>query len=212
VFTGLIQDVGVVKAVLKSGADFSLTVDSRFDAYVIGESIAVSGACLTVTDFSKSRFSAFASRETVSKTGIGELSIGSRVNLEKALKVGDFVGGHFVSGHVDTRVVFIRRVSAGSAEELTFALPSDETARQIAPKGSAAVDGVSLTVNQVLQDRFTMTVIPQTLKETTLGELRPGDKINLETDLLAKYIARQLSGRRSSGLDLSSLEQAGFIR
>ena len=211
-FTGLIQDVGMVRAVSRAQADLVLTVETRFTDFVMGESIAISGACLSVTDFSGGRFSVFASSETVSKTGVGALRVGSRVNLERALKMGDAVGGHWVSGHVDTRVTLLGRTRVGGAEELAFSMPGGEIADQIAPKGSVALDGVSLTVNRMTDEHFTVMVIPITLKETTLGDLKSGEKINLETDLVAKYIARQLSGRRFGGVDQSLLERTGFIR
>ena len=211
-FTGLIQDVGIVRTVSRSQADLVLTVETRFSDFVMGESIAVSGACLSVTAFSAGKFSVFASSETVSKTGIGELRVGARVNLERALKMGDSVGGHWVSGHVDSRVTLLGRNREGSAEELSFSMPPGEIADQIAAKGSVALDGVSLTVNRVTDERFTVMIIPITQKETTLRNLRPGDKINLETDLVAKYIARQLSGLRVGEVDLALLERTGFIR
>ncbi len=211
-FTGLIQDIGTVRQATRLGSDMSLSIETRFDAFVRGESIAVMGACLTVTDFTPGRFTVFASRETVEKTGVSELRFGSRVNLERALKVGDPLGGHYVSGHVDTRVALLGRRPVGNAEELTFALPEGPLANQIASKGSAAIDGVSLTVNEVGPDSFKMMIIPITLQETTLGFLTPGDRINLETDLIAKYIARQLEGRRGGGIDMSLLERAGFVR
>jgi riboflavin synthase len=212
VFTGLIQDVGTVRQTTRLGLDMSLTIEAGFRDFIRGESISVSGACLTVTDFASDRFTVFASKETVEKTGVLELRNGSRVNLERALKIGDPIGGHLVSGHVDTRVSLVSRKSMGSAEEFTFALPKGELASQIASKGSAAIDGVSLTVNEVGPEYFQIMIIPITLQDTTLGALRPGDRINLETDVIAKYIARQLKGREGGGVDMSLLERAGFIR
>ncbi len=180
----------------------------------MGESIAVMGACLSVTAFSPGRFTAFASMETLDKTGLGALRPGARVNLERALKAGDPLGGHLVSGHVDTRIALIDRQVTGEAEKLTFGLPEVPLDRQIAPKGSVALDGVSLTVNDVYRDCFDVVAIPITLRETTLVGLKKGDKINLETDVLAKYIARQLVGPKEPGRDISLdlLERAGFMR
>ncbi len=211
-FTGLIQDIGTVRSVSRKSDDVVLTVATRFQDFVMGESIAVCGACLSVTNFSGDAFSVFASVETVRKTGVAKLRNGCRVNLERALKLGDPLGGHLVSGHIDTRVSLLSRTVQGNAEEFVFSLPTGDIALEIAPKGSVALDGASLTVNQVLSDRFTAMIIPITLKETTLGDLRPGDKINLETDVIAKYIARQLSGRKNTGIDVSLLERTGFIR
>lgn len=211
-FTGLIQDVGTVRAVSRAGANLSLSVETRFSAFTPGESIAVDGACLSVTDYGTNRFTVFASSETIAKTGIGELRVGSRVNLERALKMGDALGGHLVSGHVDSRISLLSRTRDGAAEGFVFSLPEGDTALEIAPKGSVCLQGVSLTVNTVSADRFAVMIIPLTLTETNLGTLRPGDKINLETDVIAKYIARQLNGRRGTNIDMSILERAGFIR
>lgn len=211
-FTGLIQDVGTVRALSRAAANLYLTIETRFHDFIQGESIAAAGACLSVTDWGPNSFRVFASSETVAKTGVGDLRVGSRVNLERALKMGDPLGGHLVSGHVDARISLISRTVDGAAEVFLCALPEGHTALEIAPKGSVTLDGVSLTVNSVLSDRFTVMIIPLTLSETTLGALRPGDKINLETDVIAKYIARQLNGRRGADIDLSLLERTGFIR
>ena len=211
-FTGLVQDIGIIRGISHAGADTVLTVQTRFRDFVNGESIAVSGACLSVTNYSGDTFTAFASIETGRKTGIGDFKAGTRVNLERALRLGDPVGGHLVSGHVDTRISLLSRKAEGSAECFELSLPESDVAMEIAPKGSVTLDGVSLTVNRVLRDRFSVMIIPITLRETTLGDLRAGDKINLETDVIAKYIARQLSGRHSDGVDMSLLERAGFIR
>lgn len=198
----------------RSRVDARIAIRTRFEAFGIGESIAVMGACLSVTDFSAGQFTAFASKETLDKTGIGSLKPGAPVNLERALRTGDPLGGHLVSGHVDARVRLLDRRTVGDAEKLTFTLPNPPLDRQIASKGSVALDGVSLTVNEVEADRFDVMIIPITLKETTLFELKNGDKINLETDVLAKYIARQLEGPRETGHDISLnlLERSGFMR
>ena len=152
-FTGLIQDIGTVVTLSRSRTDARLTVRTRFDGFVLGESIAVMGACLSVTAFETNRFTAFASMETLDKTGLGALHPGAPVNLERALKIGDPLGGHLVSGHVDARITLMDRRSAGDAERLTFSLPDAPLDRQIAPKGSIALDGVSLTVNAALAAR-----------------------------------------------------------
>jgi riboflavin synthase len=213
-FTGLIQDIGIVASLTRGRVDAHLAVDTSFDNFAMGESIAIMGACLSVTAFEKGRFTAFASVETLEKTGIGAIVPGTRVNLERALRAGDALGGHLVTGHVDARVTLVERRTAGGAERLAFSLPKPPLARQIAPKGSVALDGVSLTINEVKDDRFTVVVIPITLKETTLCDLKKGDKINLETDVLAKYIARQLEGARATSADISLelLERNGFMR
>ena len=216
-FTGLIQEIGTVRRMARTEQEAELTVACSFEDLAIGESVAVMGACLTVTRFSKGEMTAFASLETLQKTGLGGLQRGARVNLERALKLGDPLGGHLVSGHVDERVRFISLSPAGGAERFTIALPSGALRRQVAEKGSVALDGVSLTVNEVRDQSFDVMIIPHTLKATTLGALGPGEKMNIETDVLAKYIARQLhAGRDPEGekrdIDMALLEGAGFIR
>jgi riboflavin synthase len=212
-FTGLIQDVGTVAAVALSRGEAELSFQTALEGLALGESVAVMGACLTVTATSPGRFSAFASEETLEKTGLGDVAVGGRVNLERALKLGDPLGGHLVTGHVDTRVELLSRRRVAAAEALTFALPSGGLSAQIAAKGSIAIDGVSLTVNQVTAGAFSVMIIPLTLKETTMGAVRVGAFVNIETDILAKYIARQLGETRETpGVDLALLERAGFVR
>jgi riboflavin synthase len=212
-FTGLIQDVGVVSDIVKLRGAIELTVESCLGILTLGESVAVMGACLTVTSQGKGRFTAFASEETLEKTGLGELTSGARVNLERALKMGDALGGHLVTGHVDARVKLLSRQRAGEAIRLTFTLPPGGLESQIAEKGSLALDGVSLTVNQVKESWFDVMIIPHTLKETTLDRTEVGSLVNIETDILAKYIARRLDGvEKKSGVDMALLERAGFVR
>ncbi len=211
-FTGLIQDIGKVQQIADTGTDRRLVIETRLGSFAKGESIAVAGVCLSVENFNNNSFAVFASNETLAKSTILELKPSSMVNLEKALKVGDSIGGHFVSGHVDTRVKLLSRNSLGSAEQMFFSMPEKDIALQLAPKGSVAIDGVSLTVNEVGTNSFSVMIIPITLKETTLNLLCPGDRINLETDVLAKYIARQLNGQKESKIDIAFLERTGFIR
>ncbi len=212
-FTGLIQDVGKIVAVRKTGPQATVAVETALRDFVTGESIAVMGACLSVVSFAESRFFAFASAETLSKTGLGELGHGARVNLERAARLGDPVGGHFVSGHVDTRVQLLEKRNVGDAIRLSFSLPGGPLAKQIAAKGSVAIDGVSLTVNQVTQDRFDVMVIPLTLQHTTLDQTFVGALVNIETDVLAKYVARRLEpGGASGGVDMDLLLSSGFAR
>lgn len=214
-FTGLIEDVGTVSRIDLRGREASLTVETTLERLEIGESVAVNGACLTVTDAGEGRFAAFASEETLARTGLGALSVGARVNLERALRLGDRLGGHLVTGHVDARVELKSRTPAGAAERFAVALPADPPLRtQIAPKGSIAIDGVSLTVNQVLSDRFELMLIPLTLESTTLAAARPGALLNLETDVLAKYVARQLApgDTPAEGVTLELLARSGFLR
>lgn len=213
-FTGLIQDVGTISRIAVDGREARITVGTALADLELGESIAVDGACLTVNAAGPGTFTAFASEETVSRTGIGELAVGARVNLERALRVGDRLGGHLVTGHVDARVAIKSRASAGAAERFEVALPEDPAlAKQIAPQGSIAIDGVSLTVNRVHADRFELMLIPLTLESTTLASAGPGTAVNLETDVLAKYVARQLDpGAAAEGVTMELLARSGFVR
>lgn len=189
-FTGIITDIGVVTAVSGDG-------DRRFDirtAYdmsgvAIGASIACSGACLTVIEKGADWFAVQASNETLTKTTADDWQTGTRLNLERALKIGDELGGHIVTGHVDG-VALVAAV-APDADSLRIDFDVPVALRQfVAAKGSATVDGVSLTVNQVDDARFSVNIIPHTQQETTLGVLKPGQRVNLEIDVLARYVAR----------------------
>jgi riboflavin synthase len=211
-FTGLVQDVGTIARIARRGAEAHLTVSTSLRDFRAGESIAVDGACLTVAELGERDFTAFASSETLSLTGMGAASPGTRVNLERAIRSGEPLGGHIVTGHVDARIALESRRRAGEAEVWTLALPDDATvARQIARKGSVALDGVSLTVNAVRGGSFDVTLIPYTLNSTTLGGLAAGARLNLETDVLAKYVARQLT-REGGGVDMDLLVRSGFVR
>jgi len=213
-FTGLIQDVGTISRITASEREAQLVVTTRLERLELGESVAVDGACLTVTEASGGRFTAFASEETLSRTGIGDLAAGAQVNLERAVRFGDRLGGHLVTGHVDERVKLESRTPAGSAERFAIALPADPGLRkQLAAKGSVAIDGVSLTINRVDSGSFELMLIPLTLESTTLATARPGSLLNLETDVLAKYVARQLDpAAESGGVTLDLLARSGFVR
>ncbi len=216
-FTGLIQDMGKIREISKHREDASFRIESTLSPYESGESIAVNGACLTVEKFDADSFSVFTSKETLLVTGMDKLQTGSRVNLERAMTLNDAVGGHLVSGHVDTRVSLLQRIKTGLAEKFIFKLPDDQQLKkQIAPKGSVTVNGVSLTVNNVTDSSFEIMIIPVTLKETTLFTLKPGDTVNIETDILAKYVARfldtQHAANKQNTLDISMLQENGFLR
>ena len=208
----MIQKIGVMASVRRLGRSAELEVETGFESLSLGESVAVNGACLTVTRFQRARMTAFASEETLEKTGLGTLSPGARVNLERALRLGDPMGGHLVTGHVDARVRLLSRQRAGDADRFELALPAGPAAKQIASKGSVTLDGVSLTVNEVTEGSFRVMIIPLTLSETTLGESRPGSEINIETDVLAKYISRQLGADGAKrDIDMGTLARAGFL-
>ena len=192
-FTGIITDVGRVRNIEKRG-DTHVVIATNYDASTIqiGASIACSGICLTVVDKGTQKdrwFAATASGETLSKTTLEHWRVNDPVNLERPMRVGDEFGGHIVSGHVDGVAIVKLSVPEGESTRLTFELPVS-LAKFIAPKGSVALNGVSLTVNEVKNTRFGVNIIPHTLKVTTFGRFKPGSMVNLEVDLMARYVAR----------------------
>jgi riboflavin synthase len=191
VFTGIITDVGRVRAVAEAngGRRFEIATTYPLEQVAIGASIACSGACLTVVEKREDVFAVDVSRETLSKTTLGVWVEGRLVNLERALRLGDEFGGHIVSGHVDGVGQVVRALSDGDSLRLQLRAPAP-LHRYIASKGSVTIDGVSLTVNEVEDEVFGVNLIPLTRTATTLGDLRSGDRVNLEIDLLARYAAR----------------------
>ena len=191
-FTGIITDIGKVQAVEMRG-DMRARIGCSYDMAGVdmGASIACSGICLTVVGKGEGWFDVDISAETISKTNIGAngWAVGKRLNLERALRVGDELGGHIVSGHVDGVATIIDMVDEGDSLRITFDVPRD-LARFIAPKGSVALNGTSLTVNEVEGTRFGVNLIPHTREVTTWGEVAVGDQVNLEIDTLARYVAR----------------------
>lgn len=191
-FTGIITDIATVRAIKKTGdTRFEFTTSFDTSKIVLGASIACNGACMTVVETGDDWFAIEASAESLSRTTLGDLSVGSKVNLEQATRVGDELGGHIVSGHVDGVAILTNRVPEGDSLRLTFEVP-DEFAKYIASKGSVTLEGVSLTVNEVDGNTFGINLIPHTQTETTLGSKQPGDRINFEIDMLARYVARML--------------------
>lgn len=196
-FTGIVTDIGRVRAVKSAaGRDARFVIETSYDTsgIAIGASIACSGCCLTAVETGKGWFAADASAETLSCTTLGTWLEGTRINLERALKAGDELGGHLVSGHVDGVGEVVEVRSEAGSKRLVFELPR-RLGRFIAPKGSVAVDGVSLTVNEVEDraaevTRFGVNIIPHTQSVTTLGWLTKGDRVNMEVDLMARYVAR----------------------
>lgn len=192
-FTGIITDIGTVTRVTpRDGANiYEIATSFDLSKIAIGASIACSGVCLTVTEKTANTFCVDVSNATLDVTTLAAWGQGSKINLEASLKLGDELGGHLVSGHVDG-VGHLEKVEAdGASVRMTFAVP-DHLAMYVATKGSICVDGVSLTVNNVEGDRFSVNVIPHTLAATTLGTLKADDVVNIEVDQLARYIARQL--------------------
>ena len=195
-FTGLITDVGRVRAVTCVG-DRRIEIETSFPIAEIelGASIACSGVCLTAIDFGDNWFAVEASEETTSKTTVGDWQAGDALNLERSLRIGDELGGHLVFGHVDGVAKIAERRTEGDSIRLSILAP-DDLAPFIASKGSVALSGVSLTVNEVDGNRFGVNIIPHTADATTLGKLSAGDRVNLEIDMLARYVARQLEARK----------------
>lgn len=196
-FTGLVRSLAEVTALQPEGPGVRLSVrDSLADTATIGDSICVNGCCLTVVEIEAGVVAFQAGEETLSRTNLGKLSQGDRVNLEPSLRVGDELGGHLVTGHIDALGVVDERNEDGEWAEFWFRVPREQ-AKQMASKGSVAVDGVSLTLVGVedvndAEGRFSVALIPHTLSVTTLGFRHVGDTVNIETDVLAKYVQRQL--------------------
>lgn len=192
-FTGIVTDLGRVRAAERGEGGMRVTIDTAYDtaAIAVGASIACSGACLTVTDKGEGWFAADVSGETLSRTTLGGWEGGTPVNLERSLRLGEEFGGHLVTGHVDGVALVRERHPDGDSIRYLAEAPA-ALARYVAPKGSVTLDGVSLTVNEVEGSRFTVNIIPHTAACTTLGRLRPGDAVNLEVDLIARYVARLL--------------------
>ena len=196
-FTGIITDIGRVRATQITGSGAGegrrFEIETAFDMSTvdIGASIACAGACMTVVEKSDGWFAVEVSAESLSKTALGSWTQDTRVNLERAMRLGDELGGHIVSGHVDGVGELIERVADGDSQRYTFRAPEDLT-KFLAPKGSITIDGVSLTVNEVSGCEFGINLIPHTQAATTLGALEAGAKVNLEIDMLARYVARLL--------------------
>ncbi len=218
-FTGIIQAVGTVRSLRNQGEDLRLTIDTgklSLQEVALGESIAVNGVCLTVVAIQGDQFQADVSQETLSCTTLGKLHPGSQVNLERALTLATPLGGHLVSGHVDGLGTILSRTQAGRSQRFRVQAP-EALARYIAPKGSICVDGVSLTVNEVSGSVFSLNLVPHTLQETLFETYQPGDWVNLEVDLIARYLERLLLGPReeqNSARPISAefLKQHGFLK
>jgi len=194
-FTGLVEAVGSVRSLEKRGDAARLTLETTLaPELALGESLAVNGCCLTVTSTDGSSASFDLLLETLNRTNLGIISSGSRVNLERALRADGRFGGHFVQGHIDTTAEVLSAEKKGSDLNLVIAMPRSGS-RYLIEKGSIAVNGVSLTVTLLNEDRFGLWIIPHTIQETNLGDLKPGDRVNLEYDMLAKYAERQLGNR-----------------
>ncbi len=211
-FTGIIQTVGQVAAIDRRGGDARLHVAGlQLPDGELGESIAVSGVCLTAVEFTAGGFVADVSAETLACTTLGDWAVGRRVNLERALAVGARLGGHIVSGHVDGVGEVVSRQADGRSQRFMIRAPA-ALARYIAGKGSITVEGVSLTVNTVCGSEFGVNIVPHTLTHTSLDALRVGSRVNLEVDLLARYLERLMGRDDAAGnVDMALLAEHGFL-
>ena len=208
-FTGLIEEVGHVDSIIRRGPVMDITIRAKtvLEGTHIGDSISIHGACQTVVSLGDSSFTVQSVEETLCRTTLGAMRKGSAVNLERSLRIGDRLGGHLVMGHVDGtgRIVKV----SGTPENLLLSVaPPADLRRYIAEKGSVAIDGVSLTVTYAADSEFGVSVIPHTIGATTLGDARPGNPVNLEADILARYVERLLG--RSDALSLGRLAELGF--
>lgn len=216
-FTGIIEATGKLESLQQVKDDWKLVVDTgKLDLsdVVIGDSIAVNGCCLTVTELNQRRFTADVSLETIQCTTFGLLGVGSRVNLEKAMRADSRFGGHIVSGHVDGIGKIVNMAPDGNSIKITLSAPAP-IAKYIAGKGSICVDGTSLTVNEVSNTEFTINIIPHTQVETTIGDYAKGQAVNLEVDLIARYLERLMTGSTESNpgdqtIDSEFLARHGF--
>ena len=221
-FTGLVQGKGRIETVEARGAETRLKIRALFDLKNIapGESIAVNGACLTVETYGDKWFTVYASAETLAHTSLGALKTGAEVNLERALALGDRLGGHLVSGHVDCLAVVSGIAPAGESRVYTLSFPA-EFGQLVVPKGSITLDGISLTVNDCGPEILSVNIIPATQRETTISGWTPGTRVNMETDLIGKYVRNMLGpwlasaggaggGKPASKLSMDFLREHGF--
>ncbi|HHA18642.1 MAG TPA: riboflavin synthase [Methylophaga sp.] len=211
-FTGIIAAIGKIEAVQAKGGDIQLQVSTQqldLADVKLGDSVAINGVCLTVVDISGATLSFDVSRESLDRTSLGTVQIGSEVNLEKALAVGDRLGGHFVSGHVDGLGTVISRQESARSVQFRFEVPLG-LERYIAEKGSICIDGTSLTVNNVADNWFEVNIIPHTMQKTIMSHYQVGTKVNLEVDLIARYLERLLP-QQDAGITHETLLKNGFI-
>lgn len=216
-FTGIILAVGTISNIEKKSGDVRLTVSTGklpLQNAALGDSIAVNGVCLTAVELGTNSFNADVSNETLSRTTLQSASVGTPVNLELALTPNTRMGGHIVSGHVDGIGTVLEKKPDGRSFRFKFKAP-DSLAKYIAEKGSICIDGISLTVNEVEGATFSVNIVPHTLSETTLGQIDAGAKVNLEVDLLARYLERLLQGEKAArpqgGISEELLRNSGFI-
>ena len=210
-FTGIIEDLGTVVRLSRKAEDALLIIDTsmNLDDVNIGDSISISGACLTLTEKGGKRFSADVSAETLARTNLKSLKSGDKVNLEKSLRLNSFLGGHLVLGHVDGIGKIQEKVEKSNS--IQFGVEIDAgLSRYIVEKGSVAVDGISLTVNRCEKNRFYVNIIPHTARNTTLGFKKTADPVNIETDIIGKYVEKFINPGK--GIDMNFLAEHGFLK
>lgn len=222
-FTGIVQTVGSIASIEKKAGDMSLTISTAgldLDSYELGDSIAVNGVCLTAISYHSGRFTADVSTETLSKTSLGLLKVGSSVNLEKALTLNTALGGHLVSGHIDGLATLIEMQQDARSTRYRFEI-APELQHYIAIKGSVTIDGTSLTVNNVNQNQFDVNIVPHTQQNTIFGCYKVGTKVNIEVDIIARYLERLITGKPSIDTAdnqmsdhqiMATLTKTGFIQ
>ncbi|NMB22422.1 MAG: riboflavin synthase [Corynebacterium sp.] len=198
-FTGIVEELGSVSGVENLGDSVRLTISAArvLEDVNLGDSISVNGVCLTVATFEDGHFTADCMQETLDRSSLGSLTVGSPVNLERAMAANGRLGGHIMQGHVDGTTTLLSRESSENWDVLRFALPAD-LARYVVEKGSIALNGTSLTVSSLGEDWFEVSLIPTTLRETTHGQLQVGDVVNIEVDVIAKYVERMMTGPGAS--------------
>ena len=211
-FTGLIEGTGKLKTIEPRGKDMRLSIHASFDleGFQTGESVAVDGVCLTVVSWQARTFTVDVSQETLSRSTLGQRSVGDEVNLERALRLGDRLGGHLVNGHVDGRARVMARKQRGDSLVLTFEVVA-ELGRYIIEKGSVAVNGVSLTVNRCDEQSFDVNIVPHTAQWTTIGNWRVGDEVNIEVDIIGKYVERFVRPMHEDDSPSRSEVDRGFL-
>ncbi len=218
-FTGIIEGIGILSSIKSAGKGKRITVTADFDLSQskIGDSIAVNGACLTAVEIAGRRFSADVSPETLDKTTFARARIGDKMNLERAMRLSDRLDGHIVSGHIDGVGTIENKKTIGNALIVSFNAP-ESLSRYMIRKGSVAVDGISLTINECSEGKFEVSIIPHTAALTTIGFKNPGDMVNIETDMIGKYVERLLGGNSdfkkseiSNGIDMQFLATTGFL-
>ncbi len=209
-FTGIIEEKGIIENIIFGSKSCKLTISGSviFDDLKLGDSVAVNGVCLTVSKLLSNKFEADVMAETMRRTAMGTLKKGSHVNLERAMQLNGRFGGHIVSGHIDGVGTIINKVTEDNAVLVTISADS-EVMKYIVFKGSITLDGISLTVASVKNNRFTVSIIPHTAKETTLLDKKIGDKINIECDIVGKYIEKFIS-KPESGITIDFLKENGF--